>query len=369
MLNCQEVKKMDEEHIKVLLIEDNPGDARFIKEMLAEARGVIFDLECTNRLSPGLKRIGTGGIDVILSDLSLPDSYGLDTFADLHAKAPSLPIVVLSSLDDEELAVKAVQEGAQDYLVKGHVDSNLLVRSIRYALERKQAEEQLIHSEKLAGIGTLASGIAHEINNPLSGIIGFAEILMNEKNPEKTRKYAEIILKEAERTADIVRWLSNYSRQAKDNNVINVELSQVIEEVLEALKHTRKSFDIEIVKRIQKTATIKGNRSELQQVFVNLMNNAVDAMPNGGQLSLSTAMKDGFVEVKVSDNGIGIPKEKISRIFDPFFTTKEVGQGTGLGLYVTSMIVKKHHGTINVDSEVRKGTTFTLKFPTSEGKI
>jgi signal transduction histidine kinase len=360
---------VNDKHIKVLLIEDNSGDARLIKEMLAEARGVSFDLECTNRLSPGLKRIATGGIDVILSDLSLPDSHGLDTFAEVHARAPSLPIVVLSSLDDEELAVKAVQEGAQDYLVKGHVDSNLLVRSIRYAVERKQAEEQLIQSEKLAGIGTLASGIAHEINNPLSGIMGFAEILMNEKNIEKTKKYAEIILKEAERTADIVRWLSSYSRQAKDNNVTNVVLSQVIEEVLEALKHTRKSFDIEIVKVFQKTQTIKANRSELQQVFVNLMNNAVDAMPNGGRLSLSTVMKDGFVEGKVSDNGMGIPKEKITRIFDPFFTTKEVGQGTGLGLYVTSMIVKKHHGTIDVVSEVGNGTTFTLKFPMSEGKI
>lgn len=357
---------MNDKHIKVLLIEDNSGDARLIKEMLAKARGVNFDLECTNRLSPGLKRIGVGGIDVILSDLSLPDSQGLDTFAEVHARAPSLPIVVLSSLDDEELAVKAVQEGAQDYLVKGHVDSNLLVRSIRYAVERKQAEEQLIQSEKLAGIGTLASGIAHEINNPLSGIMGFAEILMNETNPEKTRKYAEIILKEAERTANIIRWLSSYSRQAKDNNINDVVLSQVVEEALEALKHTRKSFDIEIVKGFQKTPTIKGNRSELQQVFVNLMNNAVDAMPKGGRLSLSAAMKDGFVMAKVSDNGVGIPKEKISRIFDPFFTTKEVGEGTGLGLYVTSMIVKKHHGMIDVDSEIGKGTSFTLRFPISE---
>ncbi len=359
---------MNEKYIKVLLIEDNPGDARLISEMLAEARGVNFDLECTNRLSPGLKRIGAGGIDVILSDLSLPDSQGLDTFAEVNAQAPSLPIIVLSGLDDEELAVKAVQEGAQDYLVKGQVDSSLLVRSIRYAIERKVTQEQLIQSEKLAGIGTLASGIAHEINNPLAGIVGFAEILMNEKNQEKTRKYAKIILKEAERTANIIRWLSSYSRQAKDSNINDVVLSQVIEEALEALKHTRKSYDIEIVKEYQKTPTIKGNRSELQQIFVNLMNNAVDAMPNGGRLRLSTAMKDGFVEARVSDNGMGIPKEKITRIFDPFFTMKEVGEGTGLGLYVTSMIVKKHHGTIDVNSEVGKGTTFTLGFPISEVK-
>jgi sigma-B regulation protein RsbU (phosphoserine phosphatase) len=357
---------MNEEHIKVLLIEDNPGDARIINEMLAEAKGVHFYLECTNRLSPGLNRISTGGIDVILSDLSLPDSQGLDTFAKVHARAPSLPIVVLSSLDDEELAVKAVQEGAQDYLVKGHVDSNLLTRSIRYAIERKLAEEQLIQSEKLAGIGMLASGIAHEVNNPLTGIVGYAEILMNGDNPENTRKYAEKIMKEAMRTANIVRWLSNYSRQAKDSNITNLYLSQVIEESLEALKHTRRSYDIEIVKNYQKNPIIKGNRSELQQVFVNLMNNAVDAMPNGGKLNLSTVIKDRWVEAKVSDNGKGIPKDKINRIFEPFYTTKEVGEGTGLGLYVTSMIVKKHHGAINVYSEIGKGTTFILSFPISE---
>lgn len=366
MLNCQEVKKMNEEHIKVLLIEDNPGDARLIKEMLAEARGVIFDLECTNRLSPGLKRIGTGGINVILSDLSLPDSQGLDTFAKVHARAPSLPIVVLSSLDDEELAVKAVQEGAQDYLVKGRVDSNLLTRSIRYAIERKLTEEQLIQSEKLAGIGMLASGIAHEVNNPLTGIVGYAEILMYEENPKNMKKYAEKIMREAMRTANIVRWLSNYSRQAKDNNITDLHLSRVIDESLEALKHTRKSYDIEIVKNFQKIPLIKGNRSELQQIFINLMNNAVDAMPNGGKLNLSTVMKDRWVEAKISDNGKGIPKDKINRIFEPFFTTKEVGEGTGLGLYVTSMIVKKHHGMIDVSSEVGKGTTFILRFPISE---
>ena len=356
---------MEQKHIRVLLIEDNPADARLIKEMLAEAKGANFHLECFDKLIPGLERTALGSIDVILLDLSLPDSTGLNTFTKLYAQTSGIPVIVLSGLDDEEVAVKAVQEGAQDYLVKGHVDSNLLVRSIRYAIERKQTQEQLIQSEKLAGLGTLASGIAHEINNPLSGIMGFAEILIDVKDPEKIKKYAKLILKEAERTANIVKWLSSYSRQAKDSNITDLELNHVIDEGLEALKHTRKYFDIEIVREYSKTTAIKGNKSELLQVFVNLMNNAVDAMPNGGSLSLSTAFRNDFVEARVSDNGIGIPKDKISKIFDPFFTTKEVGQGTGLGLYVTSMIVKKHHGTIDVNSQVGKGTSFVLKFPTS----
>jgi PAS domain S-box-containing protein len=129
--------------IKVLLIEDNPGDARLIREMLAEERGATFDLERADRLSTGLERLAKGEIDVVLLDLSLPDSRALDTFTRVHAQAPEVPIVVLTSLDDEELAVKAVRKGAQDYLVKGHVDEYLLTHAIRYGIERKWAEEAL----------------------------------------------------------------------------------------------------------------------------------------------------------------------------------------------------------------------------------
>jgi MinD-like ATPase involved in chromosome partitioning or flagellar assembly/CheY-like chemotaxis protein len=130
--------------MKVLLIEDNPGDARLIQMMLAEARGAPFDIERADRLSTGLGRLATGGIDVVLLDLSLPDSQGLDTFARVHAQAPEVPIVLLTGLEDEELGVEAMREGAQDYLVKGQVDSRLLVRSMRYAIERHRMQaEQL----------------------------------------------------------------------------------------------------------------------------------------------------------------------------------------------------------------------------------
>ncbi|MGA9347444.1 MAG: ATP-binding protein [Anaerolineae bacterium] len=133
---------IEDKPIKILLIEDNPGDARLIREMLPEVRGAAFDVEWADRLSTGLEYLAGGGIDVVLLDLSLPDSRGLGTFARTHAQAPQVPIIVLSGLDDEGLAVKAVREGAQDYLVKGQMDSDLLVRSMRYAIERKRAEEE-----------------------------------------------------------------------------------------------------------------------------------------------------------------------------------------------------------------------------------
>jgi len=127
---------MNIKHIKVLLIEDDPGDAGLIRETLAEVRGDRFDLECVERLSTGLERLSIGGIDVILLDLGLPDSLGLDTFIEVHAQAPEVPIVVLTGLDDETLAVKALQKGAQEYLIKENVNSSMLARVLRYSIER-----------------------------------------------------------------------------------------------------------------------------------------------------------------------------------------------------------------------------------------
>jgi PAS domain S-box-containing protein len=138
---------MSDRPATVLLIEDNPGDARLIRQMLAEGGDTRVQLECVDRLSTGLERLVEGGIDIVLLDLGLPDSQGFDTFTKTYAQASGLPIVVLSGLTDEQLAIKTVQEGAQDYLVKGHLDSHALVRTIRYAIERKRAEELLRESE------------------------------------------------------------------------------------------------------------------------------------------------------------------------------------------------------------------------------
>jgi DNA-binding response OmpR family regulator len=130
------------EIVKILLIEGNHRDARMIREMLAEVKLDGFSLEYAEQLSTGLERLAEGGIDMVFLDLSLPDSRGFDTFAQAYARAPQVPIIVLAGLDDEQVAVRAVREGAQDYLVKGHVDSNLLVRAMSYVVERKLAEEE-----------------------------------------------------------------------------------------------------------------------------------------------------------------------------------------------------------------------------------
>jgi PAS domain S-box-containing protein len=242
-------------------------------------------------------------------------------------------------------------------------DGTLVSSAVRDITERKQAEEELIRAEKLAGIGTLASGVAHEVNNPLSGILGYAEAILDEEDPDTVRSYAEKIADSAERASEVVRWLSEYSRMGKDTNLTDIDLNAVLSEASEAVRLQRGSADIDLVIHRGEIPLLMGNRAELLQVIVNLLNNAADAMPEGGRITLSTESLDGWVQVAVADTGVGIPEEVKDRIFDPFFTTKEVGEGTGLGLYIISMIMAKHHGTIDIQSAEGEGTTVTLGFP------
>lgn len=244
---------------------------------------------------------------------------------------------------------------------------NLLsvIEYVKDITEEQRLQEQLIQSEKLAGIGVLASGVTHEINNPLSGIIGMAEIALEEDNLSKNKEYLKDILNCAQRIGDIVKGLKSYSRAAKKEDQSSIDLNEVLEESLKMVRFAMKPQSVEVVKEFQPVEKIEANRGEIQQVFTNLITNAFQAMDgNGGKLVLSTRSFKDLVEVKVIDQGIGIPPQHLSKIFDPFFTTKKLGEGTGLGLNIVYRIVTKYEGTIGVESREQVGTTFTLKFPT-----
>jgi len=149
---------MPDKPIKILLVEDNPGDARLIKETLSEAAADQFEFTCVERLDLALEHVAHHQFDVVLLDLTLPDSSGIHTFERMHAQAPAIPTIVLTGMDVEILGTEAVQKGAQDYLIKGQVDTPLLVRSVRYAIERKLLENQLLQSNRLESVGELAGG-------------------------------------------------------------------------------------------------------------------------------------------------------------------------------------------------------------------
>jgi PAS domain S-box-containing protein len=242
-----------------------------------------------------------------------------------------------------------------------------LLSAIEYTkdiTDQQRLQDQLIQSEKLAGIGVLASGVAHEINNPLSGIIGMAEIALEEEDLAKKEDYLKDILNCGQRISGIVSGLRSYSRAAKKEELGLVDLNGVLEESLKMVQLAVKVSSVEVNKELQSVEKIQANSGEIQQVFTNLITNAFQAIDGkGGKLSLSTRLIENWVEVKVSDSGRGIPHKYLNQIFDPFFTTKNPGEGTGLGLNIVYRIVTKYEGTIDVESKEQMGTTFTIKFP------
>jgi PAS domain S-box-containing protein len=248
-----------------------------------------------------------------------------------------------------------------------------LLSAIEYTkdvTEQQRLQEQLIQSEKLAGIGVLASGVAHEINNPLSGIIGMAEIALEEEDPSKKKGYLMDILECGQRIQEIVKGLRSYSRAAKKEELSRVDLNGVLEESLKMVQLAVKASSAEVIKEFKSVEKIQANVGEIQQVFTNLITNAFQAIDGkGGKLGLSTRSTDDSVEVKVSDNGKGIPNKYLNQIFDPFFTTKNPGEGTGLGLNIVYRIVSKYEGTIDVESKEQIGTTFTIKFPIRRAEL
>jgi signal transduction histidine kinase len=224
-----------------------------------------------------------------------------------------------------------------------------------------------MQAEKLAGIGSFAAGIAHDINNPLQLIMGLAENLVDEKDPPTIREQAREIIDAVKRTSAICQDLTRYSRQASGSDGSLVSVNGKLDEALKIARYAARIHDIEIVKHYTQGATIRGNPDEILHVFVNLITNAVQAMEHiGGTLTLETRILGDAVDVRMSDTGCGIAPELREKIFEPFFTTKPPGKGTGLGLYNVRNIVQEMHGSIAVESEVDKGSTFTLTFPTHE---
>lgn len=208
------------------------------------------------------------------------------------------------------------------------------------------------------------SYLIHEIKTPLTGIIGITEVALEEEDASKNKSYLTDILNCAQRINEIVGGLRSYSRTAKKEERALVDIHKVLEDSLKMVRLAIHTTSVEVIKRFQPVEKIEANMGEIQEVFTNLITNAFQAM-NGkeGRLILSARSLKDSIEVKVSDNGIGIPQKHLNKIFDPFFTTKNPGEGMGLGLNIVSRIITKYKGTIDAESEEGIGTTFTIKFP------
>jgi len=230
--------------------------------------------------------------------------------------------------------------------------------------ELQTKQEQLIQSEKLASIGKLAAGVAHEINNPLTGVLTFACLLRDDlEKDDPKREDAEVIIKETQRCSSIVRNLLDFSRQTQPQKM-SMGVNEIAEKALSILEHQSAFRNIKIIREFDPALPqIMVDKDKIQQVFINLLTNAQEAMPEGGSVTITTTRtEDGKdIEVRVADTGCGIAESDLPRIFDPFFSTKE--KGTGLGLSVTQGIIASHKGTIEVKSKKVAGTTFTIRLP------
>ena len=277
-------------------------------------------------------------------------------------------IEAMSAAAKAEAAAEARAEAAAEQAeqARRHVEE-----LSHYISEQERIREQYAQIEKLSALGELASGVAHDFNNTLAGILGRAQLLLGTKDPERIEAGLKLIIKTAKDGAKTIKRIQDFARQRRDHDFQPVSVDQLLLDVREITrprwKSRAESEGIHISLELQlgsDEARVMGDESELREVLVNLVFNAVDAMPQGGALMLSTRESAGTVEIAVADNGTGMAEEVRSRVFDPFFTTKGKA-GMGLGLAVSYGIIRRHEGNVDVESELGKGTTFRIKLPTA----
>jgi signal transduction histidine kinase len=367
--------------LHLVLVEDSDDDALLIVHELI--RGGydprVHRVTTRSEFQDALER---GPWDIIISDHSLPTYDGMSALADLQSTGKDVPFILVSGTIGEAVAVSAMKAGAQDYVLKGDltrlpvaVGRELREKELRQ--EQTRMREQLVISERMASAGTLAAGVAHEINNPLAVALANLEYVSDllSQHAKNTREadgmrmaaFVEPIrdTREAlDRIRDIVRDVKLFSRPEEETTG-RVDVIRVVDSA------TRMAWNeirhrATLVKDYQPTPAALGNESRLGQVVLNLIVNAAQAMPEGHaddhELRVTTRTgRNGQVVIEVADDGAGIAKEHIDRIFDPFFTTKPIGVGTGLGLSICQRIVTQLGGTIEVHSELGKGSLFRVR--------
>jgi signal transduction histidine kinase len=375
---------MGEAITRVLLIEDNPDDACLLREALDEAKERI-QLVHVGQLEDAAKLFGQESFQIILLDLSLPDSQGIETLVRVQSQAPSVPIVVLTGLDNDDIALQAVRAGAQDYLVKGEIDARNLLRAIRYASERKQAYEEMA---RLAADLTRANKakdeflnvMSHELRTPLSIVLGYSTMLREEQLGPLTEGQEQGMSVIQRNSKELLTMIDSMMSAAKieSGSMILEEESVSPVELLADMKLT---YDLPTHQKINLEWNVSGmlpllwtDPRKLRQILTNLINNAIK-FTDEGRIVISAEENvvcgDGCdrrcIDFSVSDNGIGIPLEECDNIFNRFYQVDSSAtrsfEGVGLGLYIVKAFTEMLNGRVSVSSQVGKGSTFTVQIP------
>ncbi|HYR07469.1 MAG TPA: hybrid sensor histidine kinase/response regulator [Longimicrobium sp.] len=373
---------MTDAPVRILLVEDNPGDARLLRLTLQEAESLRFDLVHASRLSEALDQVRDAPADVVLLDLSLPDAHGMETVTRMLQAAPHVPIIVLTGLTDETVAIAAVQAGAQDYLVKGSVDGGTLARAIRYAMERKRLETEratLLRNEQEARAAAEAAVnardevlriVAHDIGNSLSAVKIHAMVL------ERTLPAGD---GEARKRTEAIRHLTQQMDRLRQDllDVAAIEagrlsfepgetaLAEVVDDVLGTVAGMAGEKALQVESCVSpELPAVWADRERLHQVLGNLVGNAVKFTPAEGRIRVSAVREEDEVRVAVEDTGPGIPTEHLENVFDRFWQARSTRRaGAGLGLAIARGVVEAHGGRIRATSEVGRGTTFEFTLP------
>ena len=367
---------MDQQTTQILLIEDNPGDADLVRLRLVEGKSPV-SVNCVHRLADGLASLTAETPAVILLDLNLPDSHGAETFRRVMEHAPNVPVVVLSGQDDEALAIKAVHQGVQDYLLKGNITSKHLERAIRYAVERQGLLRALEISQKqqIDFKNQFLSHVSHELRTPLTCIHQYVTLLLDglagPVAPEQS-DHLKTVLKSVNQLHAMVRDLLEATRAESGKMRVEprcVALGELIQQTVAMMRPTADEKRIGLEIAIDQTLPlIHADPDRVLEVLINLVDNAIKFTPPDGAVMVQACRVEadaGSVYISVSDTGRGISPESKALIFERLYQDSDSvdnnRSGLGLGLFICREIVRLHQGRIWVSSEPGQGTPPTLR--------
>ena len=392
------MRKDWEERVKhLVIVDDEPVILQILSAVFED--GPYRVTTCGNgREADAVMR--HDGVDLLLTDKNLPDISGLELLRVAKEVNDLAEVIIITGYASLETALNALEMDAFDYVLKPLNNVFEIKRKVERAAEKqditaenrrlvaslslkneeleaalsesRKLQQELIQSEKLAGIGTLAAGIAHEISSPLFGIMGLAEAIVEEDDVKLCQEYAGEIVEYSRSIRDIVVELSSYSRASASEYLTTVELAKTVEDAVRLVERSADTGRCTVTTEVVPDAYLQARTSEVQQIFVNLVKNAVEAVNahhehDDGWVKVKAGVADDHVWARVEDNGGGIAADKVGLVFDPFYTTKEPGKGTGLGLNIVYRIVTKYHGNIHVESLEGSGTHFVMRFPRSDG--
>ena len=370
--------------IQVLVVDDNPADARWCKEVLKTAAPGAFAVKVTSDLDEAQDQLDSSSFDAVVLDLGLPGTTGLDTLEKFRGFDTETPVVVLTGLADDAIGRQAVSLGAQDYLVKGSPElEHVLARTLRFAVERTQLSHTIAKHQRHELIARLAGGVAHDFNNILASVMGFADLAtqnLGTNDIDKIAGYLDRIRNSSIRGRDLVRQLLEFGRADMDRGQKSVDVDEACSEIVNNIKPLiPSSIALRWVPGAE-GAWIRSDRVHLHQIVMNLVVNARDALGGKGRIDIGTLVSEyeghcvacghafagSYVAVTVSDSGPGVDAGLVKRIFDAYFTTKPPDKGSGMGLSVVSGIVHGYGGHVLIGTGELGGASVTILLPMTE---